>query len=50
MKEKLKKVKKTMHELYKAIYELEEEINKHIDLTKQIIIKIKEIRKNENDE
>ena len=31
MKEELKKVKETANELYKAIYDLEIEINKHYD-------------------
>lgn len=37
-------------ELKNAIGELENEINNHINITKNIIIKIKEIRKSEREE
>jgi len=57
MKNKIKKViylanelNQISQELLKVIKELEIEIDKHIDITKNIIIKIKEIRKSEREE
>lgn len=57
MKNKIKEViylsnelNQISQELLKVIKELEIEIDKHIDITKNIIIKVKEIRKNESEE
>lgn len=43
MKEELKKVKETANELYKAIYDLEIEINKHIEIAQNDYVEIETV-------